>query len=449
MRARTPLFTTALILAAAVAPAAAQTSSGANGSGEEAAEKAAPSMAKTLIIQNMRPQDQRGLVVFEPPKEDDIPFEGFALDFGAAFTQQFQALDHSNTAVARIVDGTNVNELADLGPGFNLATANLYLNAQLAPGVRVALEGYMSSRHHSEFWVKGGYLQIDRSPIDIEALHTLMQYVTLKAGHFEINYGDAHFRRSDNGNALFNPFVGNYIMDAFATEIGAEAYVRAGPWLAMVGVTNGEIKGAVTDPDTRAPSFIGKFGYDRELDPRMRIRLTGSVYTTQKSNNNTLYAGDRAGSRYYNVMDNAAGADFRNGRINPGLTDKVTAWQINPFVKVGGLELFGVYEKAAGRSAAEAAERDWSQYAADVVYRFLPGETVYVGGRYNVVEGELAGVADPVSLDRFQLGAGWFVTPTVLLKGEYVSQSYRDFPAADIRNGGKFDGFVIEGVVSF
>jgi hypothetical protein len=40
----------------------------------------------------------------------------------------------------------------------------------------------------------------------------LFEIVTVKVGHMEINYGDAHFRRSDNGNALYNPFVGNYIM---------------------------------------------------------------------------------------------------------------------------------------------------------------------------------------------------------------------------------------------
>ena len=148
-------------------------------------------------------------------------------------------------------------------------------------------------------------------------------------------------------------------------------------------------------------------------------------------------------------MDNAAGADFRNGRMNPGINDKITAWQINPFVKLGGLELFGIVEKAKGRAAAEVDEREWSQYAADVIYRFLPGERLYVGGRYNTVEGELRGVADPVSVDRVQIGAGWFVTPTVLLKAEYVNQKYNDFPATDIRNGGKFDGFMLEGVVSF
>src|SRR5690606_3233935 len=154
---------------------------------------------------------------------------------------------HSNTAAPRIVDGVDQNQLADIGPGFNLATANLYLNAQLAPGIRVALEGYMSSRHHSEFWVKGGYLQVDESPIDVPALHALMKYLTLKVGHFEINYGDAHFRRTDNGNALFNPFVGHLIMDAFATEIGGAVYVRTGPWLAMLGVRTGESKGAGTN----------------------------------------------------------------------------------------------------------------------------------------------------------------------------------------------------------
>jgi len=35
------------------------------------------------------------------------------------------------------------------------------------------------------------------------------------------------------------------------------------------------------------------------------------------------------------------------------------------------------------------------------------------------------------------------------MKGEYVSQKYSDFPTNDIRNGGKFSGWVIEGAVAF
>jgi hypothetical protein len=36
-----------------------------------------------------------------------------------------------------------------------------------------------------------------------------------------------------------------------------------------------------------------------------------------------------------------------------------------------------------------------------------------------------------------------------MLKGEYVDQSYHDFPASDIRSGGKFYGGMLEASVSF
>ena len=35
------------------------------------------------------------------------------------------------------------------------------------------------------------------------------------------------------------------------------------------------------------------------------------------------------------------------------------------------------------------------------------------------------------------------------MKGEWVRQTYQDFPTTDIRSGGLFKGFMVEGVVSF
>jgi hypothetical protein len=445
-----------LVLAAIAAPAAAQTDvPGGGTTPTDSATAAAPaSLEKPITIQNIRPNDQRGINVFEAPKEEGVPFEGFKLDFGAAFTQQFQSIDHENSATPNVVNGTNLNQLMEIGPGFNNAAANLYLNAQLAPGIRVALTTYLSSRHHQEAWVKDGYLLIDQSPIDHEVLNGLMQYLTLKVGHFEINYGDAHFRRSDNGQAIYNPFVGNLIMDAFTTEVGAEAYFRTGPFLAMVGATGGQIRGDVTNPSKRHPAFLGKVGFDQQLSDNLRVRLTGSAYTTAGSPGATLYAGDRAGSRYWFVLENVnatSTAQASSGLLNPALSREVTAWQINPFVKLGGLELFGVMERAEGRKADEtdAQKREWSQYAVDAVYRFLPRDRMYVAARYNTVTGNLPGIAGEIGADRYQIGAGWFITPSVLLKGEYVSQSYNDFPTTDIRNGGEFNGFIFEGVVAF
>jgi hypothetical protein len=36
-----------------------------------------------------------------------------------------------------------------------------------------------------------------------------------------------------------------------------------------------------------------------------------------------------------------------------------------------------------------------------------------------------------------------------MLKGEYVIQTYKDFPNTDYRSGGKFKGYVIEASVGF
>ena len=407
---------------------------------------------QAMTIQHIRALDQRGINVFESPKFDGVEYKGFVLNWGAAFTSQFQGLDHRNTATPRMVGTVNQNELIRIGHGFNNESANLYLNAQMARGIRVALTSYLSSRHHNETWVKDGYLLVDDSPIAWEPLQNLMQLVTVKAGHFEINYGDSHFRRTDNGNAMYNPFVGNLIMDAFTTEVGGEVYVRLGSVMAMGGMTGGEVRGQITVPQKRAPTYLGKLGFDRQVSSDLRVRLTSSLYTTKHSANNTLYSGDRGGSRYFDVMENTTSTESAqawSGAIQPGLSDKITATVINPFVKFRGLEVFGNIERATGKKLTETKDRTWNQLAGDVVYRFLPGEQVWVGARYNTVNGTLTATDPKETVNRMQASAGWFITPGVMLKGEYVTQKYNGFVPTDQRSGGKFGGYVFEGVVAF
>src|SRR5260370_31255697 len=306
-------------------------------------------------MQYFRPLDKRGLGIFETTKTPGAEFTGFKLDFNAQFTSQVQALTHRNTAAANIVNGVNTNQLADIGFGFNNSTANLNVNAQLAPGIRVGLTSYLSSRHHNETWVKDGFIQMDQSPINFVPLKMLFEIATVRVGHMEINYGDAHFRRSDNGNAVFNPFVGNYIMDAFTTEIGGEVYLKAANIIAMGAITGGELRGTVLTPEKRGPVYIGKLGVDRQLTNDLRVRVTGSMYKTDKAMSDTLYSGDRAGSRYYYVLENTAATESAqkdSGLLNPGFSNKVTAFQMNPFVKFRGLELLVVIERAQRKAAS-------------------------------------------------------------------------------------------------
>jgi len=407
---------------------------------------------RPITMQYYRPLDKRGLDTFETTKDAGAEFTGFKLDFGAGFATELQDLHHSNTAQPNIVNGVDANQLMPIGLGFNNPDANFYVNAQLAPGIRVAMTSYLSSRHHNETWVKDGYIQIDESPVDFIPLKMLMQIATVRVGDFEINYGDAHFRRSDNGHTLYNPFIGNYIMDAFTTQVGGEVYLKPGHVIAMGAVTAGELESSVLTPNKRGPVFIGKLGYDRQVNKNLRVRLTGSMYKANREMSDTLYSGDRAGSRYYYVLENTAATESANknsGLLSPGFTNRITAMQMNPFVKYRGLEVFGVLEQATGKANAEPTQRTWNQYAVDAVYRFLPGDPLFAGVRYDKVTGTLPNLAGDVGADRWELAGGWFLTANILAKAEYVRQTYTGFPATNIKNGGRFHGLMAEGVVGF
>lgn len=394
-------------------------------------------------LDNYREADKNGINVFEAPKDTISTFDEIKVRIGGSSTLQFQAVDHKNSG--------NV-DLVEIGSNFNLATANLDLDVALYDGIRMHLRTYLSSRHHPEPYVKGGYFQIDKlNFIEEGFLEDIMKYTTIKVGHMENNYGDAHFRRSDNAQAMYNPFVGNLIMDAFTTEVGAEVYYRRDGFIGMVGFTNGKLNQSVDFPDTGGASFLAKVGYDKQLNDDLRVRLTGSIYTTGKVANAYLYSADRAGSRYYLVMEpdgSKPATAFRSGRYDPNLKNKITAVMINPFVKYQGLEFFGTYERASGKASAETEKRVANQYAAELIYRFGNSENFYLGGRYNMVDSEdISG--DDVEIERFQIGAGWFLTNNILLKAEYVNQNYKGYNPASIFDGGKFNGLMAEAVISF
>ncbi len=412
-------------------------------------------------VSNLRPYDKSGINIFEAPKDSNVVFDKIKVQFGAGFTQSFQGLKHENAA----------GGLYKITPGFNTANANLFMDVQLADGIRLNLTSYLSSRHHNETWVKGGYIQFDKLPFKGTIWDDIMSVTTIKIGHMEINYGDQHFRRSDGGQTLYNPFIENYIMDSFTTEIGGEILVRKNALFGLIGVSNGMIKGNIdsliaTPQDgniNKSPAIFVKGGFDKQLNNDLRVRFAASYYSNNSSGGQTLFGGDRTGSNYFMVLEKAGGTTAANafsGRFNPGFSKKVNALQLNAFVKLQGLEIFATYENAKGRSKTETSVRGAEQMAIDGVYRFGETENFFIGAKYNVVTAALANVAavgttpavtyaGDVKVDRIAFAAGWFMTKNILLKGEYVTQKYKDFPTADYRSAGKFKGYVIQAVVGF
>ena len=367
---------------------------------------------------------------FEKAKLDASKFEDVKVKVGADFAIQLQMLDHE----------ANV-DLIDLKNNFNLPTANLNLTADLAPGIQVYINNYMSSRHHNEAWVEGGYLLIDNLPF-IKGSEKFMKYLTIKAGVMMPDYGDAHFFRSNNASVLHNPFVGNWIMDAYTDNPGLEVLFRDKGFLALVGTNNGRMNYGRGNDLGKDLVFNWKLGYDKNINENLRVRGTVSGYHVGDGHSgSTLWDGDRAGARYYNVMQlaDAESDNFRSGRWSPGSGQtQMNSYMANIFVQLYGLEVFGIYEDMTGMKGT--ADQHFTQTAAQAIYRL---GSFYIGTRYNHVSDN-----NGSTVNRANFGGGWNMTNNVLVKLDYVNQKYAG-PAHGAIDGGKFKGAVLEAGISF
>jgi hypothetical protein len=367
---------------------------------------------------------------FEKEQIDDQEFNNLKVKVGADFALQLQALDHEAPV-----------ELIDLKNNFNLPTANLNITADLAPGIQLYINNYMSSRHHNEAWVEGGYLTIDKMPF-LPSSDNLMKFLTIKAGVMMPNYGDAHFYRSNNAGVIDNPFVGNWIMDAYTTNPGLEIMYRNSGFLALVGTNNGRMNYGRGNDIGKDLVFNWKLAYDTDVTEDLRLRASLSGYHVGEGHSgSTLWDGDRAGARYYSVMQtaDAAGDNFRSGRWSPGANQtEMNSYMANIFAQFYGLEVFGVYETMKGVRSGN--DQNFTQTALQAIYRL---GSFYAGTRLNKVDNN-----DGSTVSRTNLGGGWYMVDNVIIKLDYVIQKYEG-PAHGSIDSGKFNGIVLEAAISF
>lgn len=435
-------------------------------------------------MQNQISRSKDGINVFDVQK-DDKEFKGMSVDLGGAFNMDFQAINSFNDQPTTFVAPSKITgyRLMNTENNFVLPAADMTIGAQLFDGVRVNLDIYLASRHHNDTYARGGYLQIDKLDfIKKDFLANFMKYATIKIGQMENNFGDAHFRSSDNGSTLRNAFVGNNIMNAFSTEMGIEVYYKRNGWVSMLGATNGNLNQGTQEvvytagPNTNtavSPSILAKFGYDKQIDKDLRVRLTGSYYHNANLGNSNIYSSSRSGFGFWGVLNNNAyknnGVDVAasynststpEATFNPNFKNWATSIMINPFVKYKGLELFGTVELASGGDKAGVdAKRTADQYSGELIYRFGKTEQFYIGGKYNTVSGKLSNAdAKKVTVDRLESSIGWFMTKNIVAKLDYVNQNYKDYtqfvgnvPTGNANNfyGGQFKGLVFEAAISF
>lgn len=370
--------------------------------------------------------------IFETPK-DTSDFNGVELDWNVDLTFNFQGLQQNYG-----------DELKD---GLSLPTANLDLNAKVLSGFNVKLETMLSSHHHHETFVKGGYATIDNLDFVYPGFaKDFMDKATIKVGVNDINYGDAHFRRTDNADVMSNPFINN---------MGVEGYLQAGflellyrfPSInafALGGITNGEVNpDDVTAGDGKDTySFYAKAGWDSQLSKDTRVRLSQSAFFVKDTTKNRLYMGDKAG----NVPRKIFSSDDFGGVWNAvgGYRD-LTATMTNLFVKKDSTEFFGLVEFADGKNQTNE-DFEMLHYSAEVVQRF-GGDKFYAAARYENAVVEREGDSLDDELTQYQIGLGWLLSKNAIIKAEYIKQERKNI--ASYGQDAEFDGYMISAGLSF
>ena len=330
-----------------------------------------------------------------------------------------------------------------LNPGFQDPFANLSLYATIPGKFDMFADFYVASRPHpNTMYGHEGYLVFkqmpnvfgDGSPIT-NTLDAIFNYVNVKVGAFDIDFGDNNYHRSNNAWVQNNLLIGNPLVDPNVEEIGGEVYSVKGPVYWLFGAGNGF---TTEHFDYGSPGSVHAkiWGF-----PTKDLRMSVSGYLADLSGGtgyeqSDLFAAGRSGGAYAAVF----GGGDDPGQIQPQHGKNIVAvqgdityqhWPWELYTFVGWTQDSNTNGDAGPGTPAER----WLYGSAEAAYHITPAW--YVAARYSFAFAEsIAGNQTNGWVDRIQVGTGYWLTRSVLTKLEYVQEEYRSFGT----NVGNVDG---------
>jgi hypothetical protein len=352
------------------------------------------------------------------------------------------------------------NTMYKIQPGFQSTLANLRMDAALNDGIDVVAEWYLSSRPHvAAVYDNQGYVFLKQFPKDsaFAFMNGALNFFSIKAGHFEVDYGMNGEYSSNNAERRKNPLVGNFLVNPSSVEAGMEISSKPGFINWNVGLGSG-ITNELFDSN-RATSKHGKVMINTGV---VKAAFSGyfadnSGYSQTATKPTTeLYLSNRNGTRYAAVINGLTGT--WNGNPVLGAGGNVSAYQFDLSAKVGAFDLYGntgrMLDSDTNAFAAGTPVEEWVYYGAQVVYQL--NKDVFFAYRYGQADSnQLAttsytSLGGAVSITRSQVGVGIYMMPDLLWKTEYVQQGYHNMivnntvAVAGNWNNPNFDGFVTE-----
>jgi hypothetical protein len=368
---------------------------------------------------------------------------------------RFQTLDQHDVSVQSIAGASAGTYVAQRGldPGFQTPFADVTFLGTIPNKMEIYFDEYIASRPHpSTTYGHEGYMIFEGlpAPFDTGPIAKLFEYVNVKVGAFDIDYGDDNYRRSNNARVQNNPLIGNPLVDPNVEEIGGEIYSVKGPIYGLFGVGGG----STTEHFDIGyqPSIHGKiWAYPV---PEVRTAISAyHVHLGDSADESYLYANGRSGGTFAGVFGNPDDP----GQILPQAGKDVTAvqgdltwlhWPEEVYSNVGWVQDADIGSNgtpATGSQAllppgAKPSER-WLYAALEPVYHITPA--LYVAGRYSVALAQTVnGVDSNGWVDRAEVGGGYWFTNNLLFKAEYVYEQFHGFDSTlDLINGyGGVDG---------
>jgi hypothetical protein len=340
-----------------------------------------------------------------------------------------------------------------VAPGMQSAISNIYLLARPEAGVEVFAELYNSSRYHKgTIYDYQGWVRVSQLRDNPLALNDwLLKHANFRAGHFEIDFGTIHHYRTDNGNAGRNPLVGNWLVDMISDEAGVELAGKPGDLRWMLG--SGMANSSESFAGGKGFSLYGKIEYVPQGNP-LNFNMSLSAYRADNSDavstvNVPLGYQNRGGSRYLNVIERALGMD---GQAVFGAGGDVTAYQLDGMLDLLGMTFSGssgYYTDADQNLKSSSTNPDnevWLYFGGEVKRQLNSALHVAFRGQQASCS-KFNGVDLSANIRRIQIGAGYWLSPNLLIKTEYVTQWYNGFTSpAHItwQNAANFSGVLVE-----
>jgi hypothetical protein len=372
--------------------------------------------------------------------------DDLSLYMGLQTVGRFQAIQQENVSIGGV-------QQPGIDPGFQDPFASLSFLATIPNKLDVYFDLYIASRPHpNTMYAHEGYLLFKQlpAPFDSGALGRVFDYVNVKVGAFDLDFGDDNYRRSNNARVQRNPLIGNPLVDPNVEEIGGEIYSIKGPVYMLFGLGSGTTTEYFDYGSS--PSIHGKiWAY-----PLPDLRTSVSAYhvslggTGAGDQNSDLFAAGRSGAPLSAIF----GGGDDPGSIQPQGGKDVTAvegdvtwnhWPCEIYSNLG----YTQDSDSNGSAPGTPAER-WIYGTFEPVYHITPA--LYLAGRYSFgAASAVHGVETDGWVDRLEVGGGYWLTRDMLIKAEYIFQQYHNFGAAtgvvdgvDASPSPRFSGALVE-----